>query len=594
MPRVKSRIVSRHYATPHSYDVVVYTDNNHYYAKDSRGNLICVDSQTACILESINYIINNKGSGSLLIKGGTYIITKEILVDDGNNYRNYGITIIGERGAKIKTDNPTSPLGWMPSIFHFASRGGIKEINIIGLDLSLEDSTRSFQNLIAIELLGNAFVPQVWKIKIKDNVIISNYQINNTKSHTHGIIIHSRTKGEYDPVPVDFDVLIENNKVINTSSGIIVANYSKQGPASGRIIIRNNYVDTKWDTHAPADCIFVFSNGKPKDLSYYIPDVIIEGNTALNPGDVAIEVANVKNIIIKGNTANGTIHLSYNWINGIVEGNTIYAKPGVSIWLGAYASGKDVAYIRNTLIKGNSLYGAALGVNLDLSQLSSPIDIGPIKIVNNNILIEGITLNGDIHVIKIWSGNWSNYPPVLIMGNSIRLNNVNANGKGVTGIAYAAPRATVTIAYNNLVFTNVSNASLIRGIEINNGYPGRIYGNSVIGSTQWLRLYFWGPYYVFDNYTDNSNIDVDPGIRIVFRRNIGYETEKSDVVTIPTGSTSVTVNHGLKCTPRKILVSPLAQPPGSIWVSNITATQFTINTSTAPTSDLPVAWYAEC
>jgi hypothetical protein len=72
------------------------------------------------------------------------------------------------------------------------------------------------------------------------------------------------------------------------------------------------------------------------------------------------------------------------------------------------------------------------------------------------------------------------------------------------------------------------------------------------------------------------------------------KTINSGVATITSGSTSTTVNHGLACTPSKVLVSPLAQPPGQIWVSNINNTSFAINVSITPTSDLPVTWYAEC
>jgi hypothetical protein len=65
------------------------------------------------------------------------------------------------------------------------------------------------------------------------------------------------------------------------------------------------------------------------------------------------------------------------------------------------------------------------------------------------------------------------------------------------------------------------------------------------------------------------------------------------VATIPAGSTRVTVNHYLSGTPTTVIVTPLAQPPGKLWVENITSTSFDIVTDTAPTSDLRVAWYAE-
>jgi hypothetical protein len=73
-----------------------------------------------------------------------------------------------------------------------------------------------------------------------------------------------------------------------------------------------------------------------------------------------------------------------------------------------------------------------------------------------------------------------------------------------------------------------------------------------------------------------------------------YATKKSGTATILAGSTSVTVNHGLICTPSKVFITPRSQPPGQLWVSNITDVSFTINISTPPTTDLPVTWYAEC
>jgi len=71
-----------------------------------------------------------------------------------------------------------------------------------------------------------------------------------------------------------------------------------------------------------------------------------------------------------------------------------------------------------------------------------------------------------------------------------------------------------------------------------------------------------------------------------FQRNSG-------VATISANSTSVTVSHMLVSTPSKVLITPLASPPGKLWVENITATSFDIATDTAPTADLQVAWYAE-
>jgi hypothetical protein len=67
----------------------------------------------------------------------------------------------------------------------------------------------------------------------------------------------------------------------------------------------------------------------------------------------------------------------------------------------------------------------------------------------------------------------------------------------------------------------------------------------------------------------------------------------SGVATITSGSTSVTVNHGLATAPSKVLLTPLSQPSGKLWVQNITSTSFDITTDTAPSSDLSVSWRAE-
>jgi hypothetical protein len=77
------------------------------------------------------------------------------------------------------------------------------------------------------------------------------------------------------------------------------------------------------------------------------------------------------------------------------------------------------------------------------------------------------------------------------------------------------------------------------------------------------------------------------------RHNVGYVNQNSGVATIPAGSARVVVNHGLVRAPSKIFITPLAQPPGKLWVENITSTSFDIATDVTPITDLRVAWYAE-
>jgi hypothetical protein len=106
MPRVKSRIIAKRYATPHQYDVIIYTENNHYYAKDRMGNLVCVDSQTACIQESIDYLARF-GGNKIYIKSGIYDLNNNpvninnlsnIIIDgDKPTIQNTVITLYGQQ-----------------------------------------------------------------------------------------------------------------------------------------------------------------------------------------------------------------------------------------------------------------------------------------------------------------------------------------------------------------------------------------------------------------------------------------------------------------------------------------------------------------
>jgi len=97
---------------------------------------------------------------------------------------------------------------------------------------------------------------------------------------------------------------------------------------------------------------------------------------------------------------------------------------------------------------------------------------------------------------------------------------------------------------------------------------------------------------IVNNIVEMPMIIVGPNT--VVRNNRGFATERSGVATIPAGSTSTTVNHGLVCIPSKVLITPLGQLTGQIWVEDRTSTSFTIRMSNPSPANLNVAWYAEC
>jgi len=83
------------------------------------------------------------------------------------------------------------------------------------------------------------------------------------------------------------------------------------------------------------------------------------------------------------------------------------------------------------------------------------------------------------------------------------------------------------------------------------------------------------------------------GANTIVKDNIGFTTENSGVATIPNGSSSVVVDHGLAAAPSVVKLTGTHSEVKDCWVTNPTSTQFTINASAAVTADRDVYWQAE-
>jgi hypothetical protein len=114
---------------------MVYAEDGHYYAKDRRGNMVCVDSPTACIQEAINTVGEN---GTIRIKG---------------DFRNHKLTIRNK--SKIDV------------IFDWLDRIEIIESDNIGIfgkvvccnGVLIQDSYRA--RVYVDEVYGNCNVPAI-------------------------------------------------------------------------------------------------------------------------------------------------------------------------------------------------------------------------------------------------------------------------------------------------------------------------------------------------------------------------------------------------------------------------------------------------
>ena len=104
-------------------------------------------------------------------------------------------------------------------------------------------------------------------------------------------------------------------------------------------------------------------------------------------------------------------------------------------------------------------------------------------------------------------------------------------------------------------------------------------------------------------FTRNRGYGVNnESTRVRIYNNYYYENNLGDIVggsvnkgtaTIPNGSSSVVVNHGLHSAPSVVKLTGTHSEVKDCWVTNVTDTQFTINAPAAVTADRDVYWQAE-
>jgi len=282
---------------------------------------------------------------------------------------------------------------------------------------------------------------------------------------------------------------------------------------------------------------------------------------------------------------------------------------------------------------GNSYYVDKFHIgNLYLDNNANRITFRNLKIRNATIKFAGFILfdSCDFRHVELSGYDW-NRPPYWITFLRSWIQNTDPNGNGIDiNTALHILFINSAITHNQGTAVNISNGRFIKfvntsiedngaGMSIdtadvvmeevhtyaNRDYTIRMGPNSILVLKDHTEIANTtsGNDIIVDSTSAELIIDRTSWVgNIVGREKLryfksdfpNYLTKRSDVDIIKAGSTSVTVTHWMACAPRKVLVTPLQQPPGQLWVSNITATSFDINVSTAPTTDLPVAWYAEC
>jgi len=263
--------------------------------------------------------------------------------------------------------------------------------------------------------------------------------------------------------------------------------------------------------------------------------------------------------------------------------------------------------------EGNTSYGADFeGTGTESGALEGIIEIGGVYRNNSN---HGITIawevrdcyfapdtvsdNGDYGIYVAVNSEAVYQPHNLIIAPKVVSNNGKAGIRldGIDGVGYVSD----IYIYPGVIKDNGSTGTHPYGIILNGARHIIIIGGIIrneVTSYQAYGIEERSPSdYNLILFSDCRNNNLG-AIHLIATNSKaitcpGYVTENSGTATIPAGSTSVTVNHGLASKPGKVLVTPLSDPGAYWYVVNITDTSFDIVLSAAPTSDVTFAWQAE-
>jgi len=533
---------------------IIYTDGKTYYAKNSdTGATEYSDADATKVIQYAIDKVITMGGGTVLLRDGKYYLSNTINIQNavGVELRGMGM------GRTVLTPNTDDP-SWAPVIF-------MNNSNYIRLTGFTIDQRRT-------KTVG---LPDVVFIVNSNYVEVSHLEITRyfpfALSFGRPIItLTDPSKGETPPFSPVSNIYVHHNFIhdaVQDCGGDGIKTY-----ATKNAVITDNIILNSGD-----DCISIGGMQGYESHNYVIANNItapgvcgnsIKLHTIYNqpPGDYPIRnVVIANNISIPGSAGTGAIITS--WESSQTTNNPI---------ADVVIEGNRVERIRISGATRVHINGNIVGEEILLfpSTVGVPQPMSDILITNNRV--------GKI-TIDIRNYGETQFSNIHVKGNVI-----NSTGTAIFVGANQIPISYLYIEGNHIVGT--------RGVQIEGAVGADyvyIFRNRFIASDYDLYLanYVQDHVYIYDNDFSYRIYDY-PG-RARYRRNRGYLTENSGVATISAGSTRVTVSHGLAKTPTKFLITPLGQPPGKLWVENITSTSFDIVTDTAPTVDLNISWYAE-
>lgn len=205
----------------------------------------------------------------------------------------------------------------------------------------------------------------------------------------------------------------------------------------------------------------------------------------------------------------------------------------------------------------------------------------PFQLIGNRVFTVGALSTKIVEIVNATTG--------VITGNHINLAGATAAVRGI-----AIENSSNIDATNNAVINGVSAAVVGLGLSV--ATKCTVSGNSLTGGVVESGASD------FNHIHDNNVLApaatppiVTVGANTKVRQNIGFVTEASNSATVLATTTTLVVNHGLAVAPTFVTLTVGPGGPSNAstyWVSNITATQFTINVNIALTLNVLFFWTA--
>jgi len=621
-----------------TYDVVVYTEDGHYFAEDADGHVFCQDSPTACLQEAVNYVAQF-GGGRIFIRRGTYspgsyLPTGEpviVTIPDGVK-----LIIEGEGSSTVINH----PLGYHLFVHdvppNIVSGTWTSELVFRNFKIDRSQAT-TYRWMISVNYARKYIVDGIDYVgnlsgtqpNFTGDTVIQGY--NNIYAEVKNCRLHGAGYGVW---------VFAYNTHIHDNYGELLA---QEGFSGAGLLPNLNLPDgftaggvTVIENNACVDCAL---NEAAYAVDYgsnnpFVPNSIgiIRNNILQMINYTAIGAmggVNVDTLILEGNRIIGNMGLAF----GVSSSDKIYIRKNHVSMTGQPVSTNNQAYVlvwggpsnNPTLIDfSNNYVDATMSSSISYPAFNPFGTVGSF-LIRNNVLnftyqynggvgsiisaYEGVTrfiFEGNIVNANIASGGWfgqlisiSENPTFYVRVRNNRVSLINTNYPGAliaitmnnsyTGADVPFVDVSNNYVYNsvnagNIVFLSFQGSSNLLYLKLRRNLTRNMSNQAYISSVASGLT----PTIIAESELANPLANLPSGVTLNFLHS------SRGVATIASGATSVTVNHGLVCTPSRVLITPLGQPSGSLWVSDITSTSFTINISSAPSVNLPVAWVAEC